>query len=211
MATVPQVERVQRRRDRQREETRHDLALAAFEMARQRGLANVRVPEIALAVGVSTRTFNNYFASKEQAIAWPAVQHAATMADILLQRPADEPLGAALVEAVTGVYLPQERGLPPHWLRDFRSLVAREPALHGEYLKASQAAERALADAIAQRMHLRPGDLRVLVIAAMAVGAERAAVMHWMASPKGAARTGSLVQTVRAAVTQAVAGIDGRT
>ena len=171
MAAVMRAKPLQRRRDRQRDETRRDLALAAFEMALQRGLANVRVPEIALAAGVSTRTFNNYFGSKEQAIAWPAAQHAATMADLLLDRPEGEPLGAALIEAITGVYRPpEERGLPPHWLRDFRSLVAREPALHGEYLKASQAAERALADAIAQRMHTRPGDLRAMVLAAMAVG-----------------------------------------
>jgi hypothetical protein len=42
------------------------------------------------------------------------------------------------------------------------------------------------------------------VLAAMVVGAERAAVRHWVASRKG-----SLLQTVRAAVTQSVAGIDG--
>ena len=197
-------------RQRQQEQTRQELALAAFTLALLRGLANVRVPEIAAAVGVSTRTFNNYFTSKEHAIVWPAAQHAAVMADILLGRPEDEPLGTALVGAVTGVYLPpQDDRLPPHWLRDFRSLVAREPALHGEYLKASQAAERALAAVIAHRMHAEPGDLRVLVIAAMAVGAERAAVMYWMASP--ATARGPLVQAVRVAVMQAVAGIDGAT
>ncbi len=68
-------------------------ALAAFELARERGLANVRVPEIARAAGVSTRTFNNYFASKERAIAWLAGRHAAEMASALQGRPADEPLG----------------------------------------------------------------------------------------------------------------------
>ena len=41
-------------------------------------------------------------------------------------------------------------GLPPGWLRDFRALVAAEPALHGEYLKAAGAVEVALADAIAR-------------------------------------------------------------
>jgi AcrR family transcriptional regulator len=191
-----------RRRDRQREETRRDLALAAFELARERGLANVRVPEIALAAGVSTRTFNNYFASKEQAIAWPAGQHAAGMAMALRGRPAGEPLGEALVAVVTGQYRPpREDGLPPHWLRDFRSLVAREPALHGEYLTAMAEAERELADAIAARMPA--GELlRARVLAAMVAGAERAAVRYWMAT-----RSGSLSETVRQAVEQAVAGI----
>jgi AcrR family transcriptional regulator len=191
-----------RRRDRQREETRRDLALAAFELARERGLANVRVPEIARAAGVSTRTFNNYFASKEQAIAWLAGRHAAGMASALRGRPADEQLAKALVEVVAGLYRPAlDDGRPPHWLRDFRSLVACEPALHGEYLTAMAVAERELAGAIAARMPAG-GQLRARVLAAMVAGAERAAVMYWMET-----RSGSLAGTVRQAVGQAVAGI----
>lgn len=191
-----------RRRDWQREETRRDLALAAFELTRERGLANVRVPEIARVAGVSTRTFNNYFASKEQAVAWLAGRHADGMASALRGRPAGQPLEEALVAVVTDQYRPgRQDGLPPHWLRDFRSLVAREPALHGEYLAAMAAAERELGDAIAARMPAG-GLLRARVLAAMVAGAERAAVMYWMA-----ARSGSLAGTVRQAIEQAVAGI----
>jgi hypothetical protein len=104
-----------RRRDWQLEETRRDLALAAFELTREHGLANVRVPEIARA--------------------------------------------------------------------------------------AMAAAERELGDAIAARMPAG-GLLRARVLAAMIAGAERAAVMYWMA-----ARSGSLAGTVRQAIEQAVAGI----
>jgi len=194
---------VQPRRDRQREETRRELALAAFDLARDRGLANVRVPDIAAAVGVSTRTFNNYFASKEEAIAWPAAQRAAALATGLTQRPPDEALGEALVATITGRYGPAEAdGLPPHWLRDFRALVAREPSLHGEYLKASDAAERALAAAIALRQKADAADMSARVLAAMVIGAERAAVMFWMAN-----REGLLIDAVRSAVKQATAGV----
>ncbi len=41
-----------RRRDLQKEQIRLDLALAAFELAKTEGLANVRVPQIAEVVGV---------------------------------------------------------------------------------------------------------------------------------------------------------------
>jgi AcrR family transcriptional regulator len=186
----------------QKEQTRFDLALAAFELVDTQGLAKVRVPEIAAAVGVSPRTFNNYFASKEQAVAWLAGRHAAGMASALRGRPEGEPLGEALVVAVTGQYRPvREDGLPPYWLRDFRALVAREPALHGEYLKAMAAAERQLADAIAPRT---PAGtlLDARVLAGMVAGAERAAVMYWMET-----QSGSLTGIVRQAVEQAVAGI----
>jgi AcrR family transcriptional regulator len=190
------------RRGMYKEQTRLDLAVAAFELAKADGLANVRVPQIAAAAGVSPRTFNNYFASKEQAVAWLAGRHAAGMAVTLRERPAAEPLGQALTEAVLGQYRPpREDGLPPHWLRDFRALVASEPALHRQYLTAAAAAERDLGDAIAER-EPSMGQLRSQVLAAMVAGAERAAVMHWMK-----ARSGNLHATVREAVAQAVAGL----
>lgn len=191
------------RRELYKEQTRLDLALAAFELAKSEGLAAVRVPQIAAAVGVSPRTFNNYFASKEQAIAWLAGRHAAGTASLLRERPSDEPLGQALVEAILGQYRPaRDDGLPPHWLRDFRALVAREPALHGEYLTAMASAERDVGDAIIERVPSL-STLQARVVAAMVAGAERAAVMHWMNTPSGA-----LTATVREAVEQAVAGME---
>jgi AcrR family transcriptional regulator len=122
-----------RRRDQQKDQTRLDLALAAFELARQHGLAGVRVPQIAAATGVSPRTFNNYFPSKEAAIAWPATRRGIMLAASLDGRPAQEPLADALAEAAASMYQRDELdGLPPGWLRDFRALAAAEPALHGE-------------------------------------------------------------------------------
>lgn len=191
-----------RRRDRQKEQTRFDLAAAAFELAKSHGLAKVRVPEIAAAVGVSTRTFNNYFESKEQAIAWLAGRHAAGMAAALRAARAEEPLGEALVAAVIAQYRSgRDLGLPAHWLQDFRSLVAREPALQGEYLRAMATAERELAGAIEERAPAE-GKLGASVLAAIVVGVERAAVRYWMEN-----RAGSLAETVRDALDRALSGV----
>src|ERR1700685_2752134 len=93
-----------RRRDMQKEQTRLDLALAAFELAKVHGLANVRVPQIAAAAGFSPRTFNNYFASKEAAIVWPTTLRASRLAANLDDRPPEEPLADALVAAVASMY-----------------------------------------------------------------------------------------------------------
>src|ERR1700677_3301891 len=93
-----------RRRDQQKEQTRLDLALAAFDLAREHGLASVRVPQIAAATGVSPRTFNNYFASKEAAIIWPTPRRASLLAANLDGRPPEEPLADALAEAVASMY-----------------------------------------------------------------------------------------------------------
>lgn len=195
-----------RRRDQQRDDTRRDLAFAAFDLAVRHGLGGVRVPDIAVAAGVATRTFNNYFSSKEEAIVWPAARHAIGVADQFRARPSGEPLGESLVAAVTSLYGPAAgQELPPDWLRQFRALVAAEPSLHGEYLKATAAAQAALGDALAARIGGgKGGALQAHVLAGMVTGAERAAVMHWMRH-----RDGTLLATVRTAVRQAVAGLEG--
>jgi len=189
------------RREQYREQTRLELALAAFAQATAEGLASVRIPRIAEAAGVSTRTFNNYFSSKEQAIAWLAERHAGGMVAALAERPDAEPIGTSLVEAVLSSYRPpQAGGLPPNFLRDFRALVASEPALQGEYLRAMAAAERDLGDTIEKRVPSL-GPLRAHVLAGVVTGAERAAVRYWMRN-----RTGRLADTVREALGHALAG-----
>src|ERR1700722_963384 len=222
-----------RRRDLQREQTRFDLAIAAYELAKTEGLANIRVPQIAEAVGVSPRTFNNYFASKEAAIVWPTTLRGTQLANNLIERPRDESLADALIESVAGLYGPDGHdGLPDGWLDGFRALAAAEPALHGEYLKAMAAGERGLAEAIAHRgggAAADPGgmggggegglaeaiahrcggaadDLEVMVLAAAVVEADRAAVLHWFrqATPRQ-----PLAEVVRVSVGLAVRGPAG--
>ena len=196
-----------RRRDQQKEQTRLDLALAAFDLAREHGLAGVRVPQIAAATGVSPRTFNNYFASKEAAIVWPNARRATRLAANLAGRPAEEPLADALAAAVASMYDQDEMdGLPSGWLRDFRALVAKEPALHGEYLKAAAATEAALAGAIARRTGAEEDQLEPQVLAAVVAGAERAAVRYWV---RQANASSTLTDVVRTAVGMAVRGMAG--
>jgi AcrR family transcriptional regulator len=196
-----------RRRDLQKEQTRLDLALAAFQLAQAEGLAKVRVPQIAEACGVSTRTFNNYFASKEAAIVWPTTLRGARMATDLAERPAGELLADALVSVVAGLYGPDgQEGLPEGWLDGFRAMVAAEPALHGEYLKAQAVGERALAEVIARRTGRSASDLEPLLLAGIVIAAERAAVLHWF---RQLGPSVPLVEVVRTAVAMAVGGMTG--
>ncbi|MGA8458207.1 MAG: TetR family transcriptional regulator, partial [Streptosporangiaceae bacterium] len=75
-----------------------------------------------------------------------------------------------------------------------------------EYLKAAAAAESALADAIARRAGIPIGELESLVLAAAAVAAERAAVLHWA---RTMAPRSSLADTVRTAVAMAIRCLAG--
>jgi AcrR family transcriptional regulator len=206
VSTLSQTQTKPSRRERQREETRRDLALIALDLASERGLANVRVPEIAAAAGVSARTFNNYFPSKEAAIAWPATRRFRRIANTLAERPADESLGEALVATIRDLYsAPPALDQATSWMGKFRVLAATEPALRAEYLRISDAGEHVLAGAIAQRTDAGESELRPKVLAAMVVGAERAAIRHWMNNTDGSA---ALAETVDAAVREALKAVD---
>ena len=66
-------------RERKKQATREALADAAWKLATEVGPERVRVDEIAAAAGVSPRTFNNYFASREEADAVAAKVKASGM------------------------------------------------------------------------------------------------------------------------------------
>src|SRR5690606_41224989 len=85
-------------RTRHKEATREAIGTAALRLAVEQGpsgLALVRVHDIAQAAGVSPRTYNNYFSSREEATcAFPA-DRARLPGDALRAPPAGEPLRAA--------------------------------------------------------------------------------------------------------------------
>jgi AcrR family transcriptional regulator len=137
-------------RERKKQQTREALSWAAVRLAVERGLGNVLVDDVAAEAGVSPRTYNNYFSSKAEAIAWRHLDRARRTADLLRERPPGEPLWEAITHAVLA-YAGDERASPePAWTAGVR-LMLSEPALQGEYLKAAMAANRECAVAIAER------------------------------------------------------------
>lgn len=55
-------------RERKRQQTRHELIGAAMRLFEEKGYEQTTVAEIAAAAGVSTKTFFNYFASKDEVL-----------------------------------------------------------------------------------------------------------------------------------------------
>ena len=188
-------------------ETRERLFRAALDLFARKGFTETTVEDITEAADVGKGTFFNYFPSKEAAIVWPTTLRSARLASDLAGRPAGESLADALVEVVAGLYGPGgQDGLPENWLDEFRALAAAEPALHGEYLKAQAAGERALAGVIARRIGAAESDLEPLLLAGVVAAAERAAVLHWF---RQAGPSTSLADVVRTAVAMAVRGMTG--
>jgi AcrR family transcriptional regulator len=167
-------------RERKKEATRQALSWAALRLAVERGLENVLVEDIAAEVGVSARTFNNYFASKTEAIATRHSDRARQIAEALRKRPPDEPLWMAITESALTLFGDEESRPDPEWIAGVRLMVG-EPALQGEFLKANAVAERQVAAAVAERTGTDlDRDLYPRLVAG-AVGAAVAVSMnHWL-------------------------------
>lgn len=165
-------------RARNKQATREAISRAALHLAIEQGpngLALVRVNDIATAAGVSPRTYNNYFSSREEAICAFQADQSRRAGQALCSRPADEPLSEAVIEAMVELYTnpePDKTGL---------RMIMSTPELEGEALKAFTMAEGPLAEAIAARTgtDLRH-DPHSAVMAAAVAGAVRVAGRYWL-------------------------------
>ena len=167
-------------RERKKVATRHALGVAAMRLAMARGLENVLVEDIAEAAGVSARTFNNYFASKYEAICALGFDRAMRIGAALRERPAGEPLWDAIVAAVMSEYGSADRALDEDWMAGVR-LVTSTPVLRGEYLKVQAMMQYSLAEAIALRAGFKPrSSMFPRILAASVTAAVQAAMERWM-------------------------------
>ncbi|MFB9905722.1 acyl-CoA-like ligand-binding transcription factor [Allokutzneria oryzae] len=166
-------------RERKKLAAREALSWAALKLAMENGPENVRVEQIAAEAGVSPRTFNNYFSSKEEAICAIGVDRQERIRSALLARPADEPLWDAVISSV----LEQYGGEPDREQVARVRLQMRHSSLQGEHLKARAAIERVLAEGIAERIGV---DIRIDMYPSLVAGAvssaTRVAMDHWLNS-----------------------------
>jgi AcrR family transcriptional regulator len=143
-------------RERKKRETRAALSWAAIRLIVERGADNVLVEDIAAAAGVSPRTFNNYFSSKGEAVAARHLDRCLQMAQDLRDRPAGEPLWAALTHATLAQLEPgpevtaHPRPDREQWVVGIKAMM-QAPSLQAEMLRAGALAEAEIAAAVAAR------------------------------------------------------------
>jgi AcrR family transcriptional regulator len=168
-------------RERKKQATRQALSWAALRLAVERGVENVRVEEIAAEAGVSPRTFNNYFASKYEALAARQLDRSRKSAELLRSRPADEPLWDAIVHAMLRPLEDEGADDPtPEWLAAIRRLLS-EPAMLAEIGKIGMAHGNELAAAVAERTGTDPQrDLYPRLVAAAVEAAAHVATDQWL-------------------------------
>jgi AcrR family transcriptional regulator len=175
-------------RERKKQATREALREAALRLALEHGPNNVRVDDIAEAAGVSPRTYNNYFSSREQAIvAAVTAEREARVAAAVAAQPPEVRLADAVVDAIVEQYTdPEERS------RDALLLITNNPTLHDAFVGSAAAVELPLADAIAERLD-DAGRHTARVLAASVTAAVRVALEQWLQPATGSLATSGLV------------------
>jgi AcrR family transcriptional regulator len=175
-------------RERKKETTRKALREAALRLALERGPDNVRVDDIADAAGVSPRTYNNYFSSREQAIvAAVTAEREARVAAAVAGRPATDRLSEVVTEAIVEQYTDPGSHDPRALL-----LITSSPALRDAFLGTAAGIEHPLATVIAQRIG-DTGQITARVLAASVAAAVRIALGQWTRPAAGSPSASGLV------------------
>lgn len=171
-------------RERKKQATHQALREGALRLALEHGPDNVRVDDIAAAAGVSPRTYNNYFSSREQAIAAAVTaERDARVAASVAARPVSVPLADAVAEAIVEQYTDPASHDPKVLL-----LITTRPALREAFLDAATGIEDPLTAVIAERIG-DPGQHTAQVLSACVAAAVRVALQSWLRPTGGTSPT----------------------
>jgi AcrR family transcriptional regulator len=165
--------------DRRRRYIRADISQTAMQLFAERGFAEVTVEEIALAAGISPRTFFRYFATKDEVVLRYERRLRERLEQALAARPDDEGPVAALRNAylVTSTTAPEDRESVAMQSRVLRLAPSLRRRAHSE--RTSDLGP--LVVLVAKRMRVDPErDPRPETIVAAMSGVASAAYQRWV-------------------------------
>jgi AcrR family transcriptional regulator len=180
-------------RERKKLATRRALRRVTLDLVAERGFGHVTIEDIAAAADVSPRTFFNYFPSKEAAVFGTDTERTESLRRrLIFQASPDESALAALRAALVAEARARAEdigdlgGDTTTWLCRIKAAHV-DPSLRAAVSAHMASVERAIADALAERLGTDPEqDPYPTLLAATGSGVLRAAMTFW-------ARTGGTV------------------
>jgi AcrR family transcriptional regulator len=166
-------------RESKKAATRLALATAVLRHATVGGLESVSVETVAAEVGVSARTFHNYFAAKEDTLIYFVGVTLERLAELIESRPAPESLWDSVESALTEIACASDAN-PAQFMTLIR-LLENEPALANQSTRDGLISEqKARFEEVvkARGQHTELGLLERLVFTG-AVGTLRVALEMW--------------------------------
>lgn len=164
-------------RERKKDATRRALAETALRLTRERGLDGFTISELTDRVGVSRRTFSNYFPSKADCVAAVAEGWLDDVLQAIRRAPAD----ASLLEVLHTGLIEVARQGAQRWAA-LQEVVDTEPELAARALAGDEAVAEVVGTEVAHRTGLDPDDIRVRLLASFAVTAGREVLTRWTTS-----------------------------
>jgi AcrR family transcriptional regulator len=164
-------------RDRQRAQIGADIRRAAFRLFIERGYDAVTTEEIAIAAGVSPRTFFRHVPAKEELLLAPVRHGGAAIVNLLERRPASEPPDVALINAI----ITRTRSFDQADTEEWREALLAAPGLLDNVTVHTPADKERAMKLIAERMRANPRvDLRPGLLVQLAFAAADFAFRRWV-------------------------------
>lgn len=189
-------------RERKKAATKAALCEATLRLAVEKGgLDAVTADEIAAEVGVSTRTFHNYFPNKEAAFLHDFHETTAELLDQLRDRVQRQSAWHALRDACISMHIDERYDLTQMQCRE--ELIRNSPELiknqAGQFMELFAEALGIVAEATGTT----PEDLYPRLVLGSALVAMKTSNEDWLANPRGR----QLADVITAAFDQLEAGI----
>jgi len=146
-----------------------------MNLAIERGYDSVTIADITDAVGVSRRTFSNYFSGKAECVAAVTEGWFDDIAQSIREAPDGQPLDQLLQNALLRV----AADLPQRWERFF-SLTHDEPELKAMVGAVDEASCEQLVQVVAPRLGLAVDDIRVRMLSNFGILAGRTCLEDWV-------------------------------
>ncbi|MFD3686460.1 TetR/AcrR family transcriptional regulator [Nocardiopsis sp. NPDC058631] len=162
-------------RERKKKATRRALQEAGIRLTLERGLENVTVEEIAVEADVSTRTFFNYFATKEEALLGdiPATPDEQVRQEFVDGGPTGDFVEDLITVLITFLGSTEDLATQRADILLRKKLTEREPQLVRGMLARFHNVELELAGAIAERTGAATEDDRPQLLAAASMAVMR--------------------------------------
>lgn len=180
-------------RERKKDDTRRALVDTAYRLTLDRGYDGFTVAELAEAVGISRRTFSNYFTSRAECVlSWNLMQAEAAIDELTAAEP-DEPIHALIRRLLRLVAADVDGGGA-----EFAAIVSSHPELRAEAAVVDQRMSTILSAGIATRLGIPADDIVAESLSLFALTACRVVTDRWLAdgSPGGSGGLTALLERV---------------
>lgn len=172
-------------RERKKDATKRALSATALRLAQEAGYHSFTIADVCARVGVSRRTFSNYFSGKAECV----VGACETWMSAVFRDVHATPRGTGLVDLMLLVVLNIDDATLAE-MEQFNLLTQAEPELQAQAFAIDQQMTADISAELGLLLSADPGDVRIRLLAAFAMAATRTCLDGWLLTGRPGGRDG---------------------